>query len=437
MYGAAYKPPYLKTNFNIEDFNTTRVPVTIVMTDPIFNNVTVLGTVYATGIIGGQDQSHRTTIESMNATSTELNQLVGIQSIPIQTQLNSKLPLNGGTMTGTLDMGINPVHSAYPASASNDITNKFYVDSQDFLKLNLTGGTMTGNIAMGANNIQTTYVPIYSIDLANKNYVDSQDALQLNLTGGTLTGNLAMGANKITSSYVPISSTDLTNKTYVDTAIGGSSYLSLSGGTMTGAIAMGANKITTSYAPISTTDLTNKTYVDTTINNASYLPLAGGTMAGTINLNSYSITGGSIGFVGTGTGNNVLLTNYQQWNGTASWSNTNSTGTMQMNATRIGRLVTLSPNLTSMTVTVLAGSWSYFGTGAGFLPAAFRPICDTYCQYHMVQTATDGIAGYWVMANGELQLYQRNATSVQAAFSSITGGTVFVLQIPTISYQST
>lgn len=67
-------------------------------------------------------------ISVSSVTSTELGYLSGVTSA-IQTQLNAKLNLSGGTMTGALNMGSNSVQSSYVPVSGNDLTNKTYVDN--------------------------------------------------------------------------------------------------------------------------------------------------------------------------------------------------------------------------------------------------------------------------------------------------------------------
>lgn len=46
----------------------------------------------------------------------------------LQAQITSRLPLSGGTMTGSIDMGSNKITSSATPSTDNDYTNKKYVD---------------------------------------------------------------------------------------------------------------------------------------------------------------------------------------------------------------------------------------------------------------------------------------------------------------------
>lgn len=98
-------------------------------------------------------------------------------------------------------------------------------------KLNLSGGTMTGDIVMGSNKVTSTATPTTDDTLTRKGYVDTQDNLRVLKSGDTMTGSLIMGAFKVTSSATPVIGDDYTNKTYVDTSISGlaSTYAKLAG----------------------------------------------------------------------------------------------------------------------------------------------------------------------------------------------------------------
>lgn len=74
-------------------------------------------------------QSDGSGIISVSAvTSTELGYLSGVTSA-IQTQLNGKLSLTGGTMSGDIAMGGNKVTGLGAPTAANDAATKTYVDS--------------------------------------------------------------------------------------------------------------------------------------------------------------------------------------------------------------------------------------------------------------------------------------------------------------------
>lgn len=89
------------------------------------------------GDIGTLDQltSQKVVITDSNgipttatASTAEVDYLVGVTS-GIQDQLNSKLPLGGGTMTGSLDMDDNSITNIPDPVSNKDAVNKQYVDA--------------------------------------------------------------------------------------------------------------------------------------------------------------------------------------------------------------------------------------------------------------------------------------------------------------------
>jgi hypothetical protein len=79
--------------------------------------------------------------------------------ISLQSQINGKLDLSGGTMTGALTLNADP-------STNLEATTKQYTDSGLSTKLNLTGGTLTGFLTLNAD-------PTINLQAATKQYVDS------------------------------------------------------------------------------------------------------------------------------------------------------------------------------------------------------------------------------------------------------------------------
>lgn len=271
------------------------------------------------------------------ATDTGEVYLDDTEETRIQLQDSTKLSLSGGTMSGDINMSGHKITNISTPSNPGDIVNKSYVDSEitnisNSLNnyLPLTGGTMAGTINMGNHSITNVNNPTNTNDVANKFYVDtsisslsnSLKSLYLPLSGGTLSGTLNLSNNRIMGVGTPTSNNDAVNKSYVDNYITGAgstiaknnltasrvvvsdtsgkisvsgvttaelgylsgatsniqtqlnnkaasshthNYLPLAGGTMSGAINLGTNKITNLGAPTSGTDATTKTYVDTQI----------------------------------------------------------------------------------------------------------------------------------------------------------------------------
>lgn len=216
------------------------------------------------------------------------------------------LPSSGGTMTGSINMDNNTITALGAPVGDTDATNKEYVDGAitsaiksaegdaDAKYLPLSGGTMTGAIR-GLEN------PTEGDEAANKAYVDEQvsgagttaDGKYLALTGGTMTGPIAMSGHKITGAAYPTDAQDVATKAYVDANSGGGTEdaLPLAGGTMEGNIDMGGHSITNLAEPTNGTDAATKAYVDEHGGTADALPLAGGTMTGPIAMGGNSITG--------------------------------------------------------------------------------------------------------------------------------------------------
>lgn len=145
-------------------------------------------------------------------------------------EINNKLPLAGGTMSGNINMG-----------GSNSI-----LDFSNLLGNNLSVNSIEGYdtqiVDINADlDFQNSKLPINlpaptnGGDAANKTYVDDNTSNKLPLAGGTMSGDIDMGGhyiinatlsgnlnangNKITNLYLdPTSDGDATSKYYVDGA---------------------------------------------------------------------------------------------------------------------------------------------------------------------------------------------------------------------------
>ena len=223
----------------------------------------------------------------------------------ITPEINNKLPLTGGTLTGNLSISggilgldggnINAVNninlnsitsdsgnaininndlnfnnSSLPTNLpaptnGGDAANKTYVDNNTNNKLPLGGGTMSGVINMNGNNIEEADVieanrvivltPVNGSDATNKDYVDNQDALKVSKAGDTMSGNLDMGGNEIS------------NISYTETTQLGANYINTKSGETVNFIAnyldfQNQGKVSNLPAPTNGGDATNKTYVD-------------------------------------------------------------------------------------------------------------------------------------------------------------------------------
>jgi len=180
-----------------------------------------------------------------------------------------------GGAPGTLDT-LNEL-----AAALNDDANAYStLNTAIQAKLPLAGGTMTGDITMGANAITTTADPASDNELARKAYVDTM----LPLAGGTMTGAIDMGSSKITTTYTPTNAADLTTKTYVDDILGSATAAATS--------ATNAATSETNAATSETNAATSETNAATSETNASNSATAASNSA-TASANSATAAAGS------------------------------------------------------------------------------------------------------------------------------------------------
>lgn len=230
-------------------------------------------------------------------------QYVDAGDAKLQEQVNARLPLSGGTMTGAIVMNNQAITGLPKPANSTDAVTKQYADDLKGQMLPSSGGTMTGAINMSNNTITSLGAPVGDTDATNKEYVDGAitsaiksaegdaDAKYLPLAGGTMTGAIRGLEN-------PTEGDEAANKAYVDEQVSGAGttadgkYLALTGGTMTGPIAMSGQKITGAADPTDAQDVATKAYVDANSGGGTEdaLPLAGGTMEGNIDMGTHSIT---------------------------------------------------------------------------------------------------------------------------------------------------
>ncbi len=227
--------------------------------------------------------------------TTKLGYLDNVSS-DLQTQINARLSLTGGTMTGTLDMGANKITTSYVPVNAEDLTRKGYVDSAisgtvaNYLPL--TGGTLSGALTVNnAVNVGTRLLgtpdvsPSGNFWIGLRGSASETDRLAIAIIGNITTGDVSSvniakplalpnqtanrvlvldGSNNVSSSSITTTTLGyLDASSSIQTQI--NARLSLTGGTMTGNINMGSNFVKCSSDPSANEDLTRKSYVDTLI----------------------------------------------------------------------------------------------------------------------------------------------------------------------------
>ena len=251
-------------------------------------------------------------IVSSGVDSVKITYLDNVSS-DIQTQLNGKLSLTGGSLTGTLSMGANKVTSSYVASVGDDLTNKTYVDGAisgaGSLYVLKTGSTMTGALTVDAGvSVGTRF---------------------LGTPDGVSSGNFWMGlrgsgteGERLAISIAGATATGIVSGVTIPKPL----YLTATGIVANRAVFLDGDKILKTSATTSTelgyvNGVTSA--IQTQINTvsgtfASYLPLAGGTLTGTV----YNSVGNFHPYKGGDTnkgvylfGNNADGSSYGSYNG--------------------------------------------------------------------------------------------------------------------------
>ena len=212
--------------------------------------------------------AQNTLLDGITVTFTDINQLTGITD-NVQTQLASKLPLAGGTMTGAITLAADPVASLQPAT-------KQYTDAADALKVAKAGDTMTGALVLSgaptADLHASTKKYVDDLNATQATYIDTQDALKVAKSGDTMTGFLTLHAD-------PTGVLHAATKQYVDGGLSGhtsDATLHLTSGQ--NAFLDGLTVTSTEVNYLQGTTSAVQTQLD------AKLPLAGGTMTGSIEL---------------------------------------------------------------------------------------------------------------------------------------------------------
>ena len=190
-------------------------------------------------------EAQNTWIDSIVASAVEVNRLVGVTG-NVQTQLDGKLNLIGGAMTGPLTLSGIPTQNGHAAS-------KLYVDNEAGKLVSKAGSTMTGLLTLSGN-------PVTNLHAAPKQYVDSAIVTHANDHSLHLTVEQNTWIDSITASAEEVNRlVGVTGN--VQTQLGGK--FDKTGGEVSGDITLTAGKaVFVSKAPVADTELVNKAYVD-------------------------------------------------------------------------------------------------------------------------------------------------------------------------------
>lgn len=245
------------------------------------------------------------TISSLNNTSLQNDDLINLATLTqyISTSNPNYIPLSGTVkntpITGSLVFDSKHLITDISDPITNaDAVNLKTLQSTMQLKLLLNGGTLTGPLNMNNHsitNLSVDAVPKDS-DAANlgylKNLFSSQKYIPLSGTTAEepITGPLFFN-NSATCTQIknPEKNLDAMNLQTLQTTA--SKYLSLSGGTLKGTLDMNNHQILNIPNPINNTDLVSLSYLK--LFSSQLVPLSSSTpiiMKGSINMNSYTFT---------------------------------------------------------------------------------------------------------------------------------------------------
>jgi len=142
-------------------------------------------------------------LDGVTATTTELNYVDGVTSA-IQTQLDAKLALAGGTMSGAIAMGTNKITDMGDPTANQDAATKAYVDTQTssiVTTTDIAGDTGTDTVTLGSDTLTFSGTANEITTAVTDNTVTI--SLPDNVTIGqdlTVTGNLTVSGTTTTIS---------------------------------------------------------------------------------------------------------------------------------------------------------------------------------------------------------------------------------------------
>ena len=116
-----------------------------------------------------------------------------------KSQLDTKLSLSGGLMTGNLDMNSKRIYNVAQPNGDNQPATKIWSENKF---LDKSSGVMAGPLNMSNNKITNLAKPTDDKDGVNKKYIDDN---YLKLSGGTMTGHIILNNAVLTSQYQAIS----------------------------------------------------------------------------------------------------------------------------------------------------------------------------------------------------------------------------------------
>lgn len=119
--------------------------------------------------------------------------------------------------TGNPNFGGNKGINVGAPTVGTDATNKTYVDTLAAARLPLTGGTMSGTLNLGGNLLSNVAPPVNPGDAVSRSFADT-NYIRTN-GSNSMTANLDLGNNRIVQVAVPTVGSDVANKTYVDNEV--------------------------------------------------------------------------------------------------------------------------------------------------------------------------------------------------------------------------
>lgn len=203
----------------------------------------------------------------------------------VDTELGGRVSVAGDNMQGSLIMNGNFVAQVAEPVDDADATTKKYVDDQDAQQLSRSGDTMEGNLNMALNSIYNVGMDPDPFSAVQRIYVDNAAAGKLDAFDGIATGPLSMAGFQINQMAVPTAAEDAVNKQYADA--GNALRVDRAGDAMTGPLNMLANRVLNMGTPTTSTDGVNRGYVDAA--DVLKLDRAGDTMAGTLTMGNQFI----------------------------------------------------------------------------------------------------------------------------------------------------